>query len=170
METDTEKESRDIPADLRRRVLVEAGHRCSIPTCREIYVDIHHIEPWAKTRKHEYHNLICLCANCHRMAHDGKIDRKSQYLYKANVRYVHDKFSQLEVDILLSLSRELPGFEIAFPVFNLILINRIIAAGLLTLRQPSGGTMQFGMDTSPRFLSLSAAGKKFLEEISAHEL
>jgi 5-methylcytosine-specific restriction endonuclease McrA len=58
-----------IPAELKRKVLVEAGHRCAIPACRSVVgVDIHHIIPWAKCKKHEYKNLIALCPNCHRMA------------------------------------------------------------------------------------------------------
>ena len=39
---------RNIPAKLKRRVLVEAGHRCAIPACRQIEVQIHHIVPWVK--------------------------------------------------------------------------------------------------------------------------
>ena len=35
-----------IPAELKRRVLIEAGHRCAIHTCRHIDVEIHHIIPW----------------------------------------------------------------------------------------------------------------------------
>ena len=94
-----------IPADLRRRVLVEAGHRCAIPTCRYIDVDVHHIIPWETCKKHEYENLIALCPNCHRRAHKtNEIDRKSLYRYKANLRFTHDKFSQLEVDVLGSLA------------------------------------------------------------------
>ena len=62
-----------IPADLRRRVLVEAGHRCAIPTCRYIDVDVHHIIPLAKIRKNYQvdptKDLIPLCANCHAMIH-----------------------------------------------------------------------------------------------------
>src|SRR5690242_15797603 len=34
-----------IPRALQRQVLVEAGHRCSIPTCRQTPVEIHHIIP-----------------------------------------------------------------------------------------------------------------------------
>jgi hypothetical protein len=43
-----------IPAEIRRRVLVEAGHRCAIPTCRYIEVDVHHIIPWPKSQAHDY--------------------------------------------------------------------------------------------------------------------
>jgi len=81
-----------IPADLRRRVLVEAGHRCAIPACRHIDVDIHHIIPWKQCQKHEYENLIALCPNCHRRAGQGKIDRKSLRIYKEKLR---DHFGEI---------------------------------------------------------------------------
>jgi hypothetical protein len=72
-----------VPADLKRRVLIEAGHRCSIPTCRQIPVEIAHIEPWAKVQTHEFHNLIALCPTCHTRFDNGNIDRKSMLIYKA---------------------------------------------------------------------------------------
>ena len=75
-----------IPTNLKRRVLIEAGHRCAIPTCRNINVDIHHIVPFEECLKHEYQNLIALCPNCHRLAHNGTIDKKSLKIYKANLR------------------------------------------------------------------------------------
>lgn len=74
-----------IPSELRRSVLVEAGHRCAIPTCRNPDVDIHHIIPWEKVREHRFSNLIALCPNCHRRADAGKIDRKSLLMYKARL-------------------------------------------------------------------------------------
>ena len=98
-----------IPAEIRCRVLVEAGHRCAIPTCRYIEVDVHHIVPWAQCQTHEYDNLIALCANCHRRADAGKIDRKSLKLYKLNLRFAHDKYSQLEMDVLFELNRSNDG-------------------------------------------------------------
>lgn len=93
-----------VPAELRRRVLVEAGHRCAIPTCRHMDVDIHHIVEWSEVRGHEYSNLIALCPNCHRRAHKGEIDRKSLYIYKSNLRLMHDKYSNIEIDTLFELS------------------------------------------------------------------
>lgn len=74
-----------IPAELRRRVLVEAGHRCAIHTCRHTDVDVHHIEPWSKCREHRFENLIALCPNCHRRADLREIDRKSLHMYKARL-------------------------------------------------------------------------------------
>lgn len=71
-----------IPAEIRRAVLLESGHRCAIPKCKHTDVDIHHIIPWERCQKHEYANLIALCPNCHRMAHKGGIDKKSLQRYK----------------------------------------------------------------------------------------
>ena len=81
----TEDSRPKIPADLRRRVLVEAGHRCAIHTCRHDNADIHHIEPWASCREHVFENLIALCPNCHRRADSGEIDRKALRMYKARL-------------------------------------------------------------------------------------
>lgn len=74
-----------ISADLRRQVLLEAGHRCAIHTCRHVDVDVHHIVPWAQLPEHRFENLIALCPNCHRRAEKGDIDRKSLRLYKARL-------------------------------------------------------------------------------------
>ncbi|WP_200890622.1 HNH endonuclease signature motif containing protein [Pseudomonas nitroreducens] len=72
-----------IPKEIERAVLIEAGHQCAIPACRHPRVEIHHIIPWAKCKKHEYRNLIALCPNCHTRVHDGEIDRKSLLIYKS---------------------------------------------------------------------------------------
>lgn len=74
-----------IPAEIKRAVLVEAGHRCAIPRCDQTEIDVHHIVPWSECKKHEYSNLIALCPVCHRRAHKGDIDRKSLFLYKENL-------------------------------------------------------------------------------------
>lgn len=74
-----------IPAEIRRAVLVEAGHRCAIPRCGQTEIDIHHIIPWETCKTHEYSNLIALCPICHRRAHNGEIDRKSLQQYKASL-------------------------------------------------------------------------------------
>ncbi|GAA5140136.1 HNH endonuclease [Alloalcanivorax gelatiniphagus] len=72
-----------IPAEVKRAVLVEAGHRCAIPRCGETELDVHHIVPWETCQKHEYSNLIALCPICHRRAHKGEIDRKALLQYKS---------------------------------------------------------------------------------------
>jgi hypothetical protein len=80
-------ERENIPADVRRRVLVEAGHRCAIPTCRATTTEIAHIEPWSDTRDDSFENLIALCPNCHtRYDQKKEIDRKAMKMYKLALR------------------------------------------------------------------------------------
>jgi hypothetical protein len=75
-----------IPRPLERRVLVEAGHRCAIPTCRAQPVEFAHIIPWAKVREHSYENLIALCPTCHTRYDAKEIDRESMRQYKQQLQ------------------------------------------------------------------------------------
>ena len=75
-----------IPRELERRILVEAGHRCAIPTCRACLVEIAHIVPWSDVREHAYENLIALCPTCHARYDRGEIDRLSMRQYKTQLQ------------------------------------------------------------------------------------
>lgn len=159
-----------IPADVKRRVLVEAGHRCAIPTCRYIEVEIHHIIPWTKCQSHDYDNLIALCANCHRRADRNEIDRKALKLYKLNLRFTHDRFSQLEVDILFEAAKLPLGQGIMWTPVMMMLIRRILEAGYIEVHEPGGHVIVGGLDQTPRLLTLSQKGRDFLAEFAQHEL
>jgi hypothetical protein len=159
-----------IPAELRRRVLVEAGHRCAIPSCRYIEVDIHHIVPWAQCQTHEYDNLIALCPNCHRRADRGEIDRKSLLLYKLNLRFTHDKFSQLEVDVLFELASLDPDDGIPWVGFNLILLKRLLDSKYIGIHRLSTAIEVDGIRTSPDIIYITDKGREFVQEIGLHEL
>ena len=71
-----------IPADLQRSIKVGAGHSCTVRFCNEHYAEIHHID--GNRENNDPENLIYLCDKHHKMAHEGKIDRKSLRLYKEN--------------------------------------------------------------------------------------
>jgi hypothetical protein len=159
-----------IPADIRRRVLVEAGHRCAIPTCRYIDVDVHHIIPWETCEAHEYENLIALCPNCHRRAHKlNEIDRKSLHLYKANLRFTHDRFSQLEVDILF-MCAENQNQSFLWAPFNVLLLKRIIEAGYINYEKTEAQGLVGGMKSNPDFLSISESGLNYIKSLGLVEL
>jgi hypothetical protein len=84
-----------IPAEIKRAVLVEAGHRCAIPTCRATTTEIAHIVPWAETKEHSFDNLIALCPNCHtRYDQKKEIDRKAMQMYKEALRPARQKFAE----------------------------------------------------------------------------
>jgi len=158
-----------IPTDIKRRVLVEAGHRCAIPTCRHIDVDVHHIIPWATCKKHEYENLIALCPNCHRRAHKkDEIDRKSLRLYKANLRFTHDKFSQLEVDILFECFKIHQA--IMWAPFNKILLKRLIDSNYINYHETKSGVIIGGMKSNPDYIEITPQGKIYIESLGEIEL
>ena len=159
-----------IPAEIRRRVLVEAGHRCAIPTCRHIEVDIHHIVAWAQCKAHEYDNLIALCPNCHRRADGGKIDRKSLRLYKLNLRFAHDKYSQLEMDVLFELNKLPPGHGMPWVGYMLIMLKRLLDSGFIGV-QEMGASISIGpIKTTPDLIGITQKGRAFVAELSDHEL
>jgi hypothetical protein len=87
-----------IPREMRRAVLVEAGHRCAIPTCRQYPVDVDHIDDWATVKEHRFENLIVLCPTCHARKGDkpGQIDRKSLRQYKANLAILTSRYGDVE--------------------------------------------------------------------------
>lgn len=156
-----------IPADIRRRVLVEAGHRCAIPTCRHIDVDVHHIVPWETCSEHEYENLIALCPNCHRMAHQDRIDRKSLRIYKANLRYTHDRFSQIEVDMLFELFKKPAGEGIQWPPYLAMLIKRLLDAEYVdVIPNQRGGVFIGGMRSDPDLYVISDLGRQFVTSLN----
>ncbi|MFG2407224.1 HNH endonuclease [Streptomyces brevispora] len=90
----------DIPTALRREVLVEAGHRCAIQTCRQTPVELAHIVQWAKVQEHAFDNLIALCPTCHTRFDRGEIDRKAMLQYKANLDILNSRYTDFERQLL----------------------------------------------------------------------
>jgi hypothetical protein len=70
-----------IPAETKRKVLLEAGHHCAV--CgRSEPLELAHIVPWYKSHSHAEENLICLCANCHERADKYKWGTKMLKAYR----------------------------------------------------------------------------------------
>ena len=170
MEADRGKARPPIPTALKRAVLVEAGHRCAIPACRHTDVDIHHIVPWSRCQEHKCENLVALCPNCHRRADSGEIDRKSLRRYKFNLQFVHDKYSNLEIDILFKVYELPEGKAIHWPPFLDVLINRLLDANLVAIVEQGAGVTVNGMTISPNLLHITADGREFVERIMSEEL
>ena len=160
-----------IPAEIRRRVLVEAGHRCAIPTCRVIEVEVHHIVPWSEHKAHEYDNLIALCPTCHSRATKGEIDRKSMRLYKLNLRFIHDKYSQLEMDILFELYKLPRGHGVQWLPVLMIFLKRTLEAGLIQVHANQRvGAIIAGLNSTPQLLVLTDKSRSFLDDLGIREL
>lgn len=69
-----------IPAEIRRKIMTEAGHKCSVNHCHEHIVEIHHID--GNRENNDINNLIVLCDKHHKLAHRGNISRKDLFEYK----------------------------------------------------------------------------------------
>src|ERR1022692_4415819 len=71
----------DIPAKIKRQLIVECGHRCAC--CGErTSLEKAHIIPWSQEEEHAFENLVVLCAVCHQRSHDDKWDRLTLLEYK----------------------------------------------------------------------------------------
>jgi len=71
----------DIPAEIKRGLMVECGHRCAC--CGEpTSLEKAHIIPWNKEKEHKAENLVVLCAVCHQRSHDESWDRRTLHEYK----------------------------------------------------------------------------------------
>jgi hypothetical protein len=95
-----------VPAAVKRAVLVEAGHRCAIPTCRATTTEIAHIVPWATSHDNSFENLIALCPNCHtRYDQKKEIDQLSIKMYKHNLGILNNRYGEFERRLFEILAR-----------------------------------------------------------------
>ncbi len=120
-----------IPDPLRRQVLLEAGHRCAIPTCKQVPVDIAHIQPWAECKTHEFENLIALCPTCHRRYDRNEIDRKSMLTYKRNLSLIAGRYGDLERRVLDYFIEQPGSSEVVLPGGLDLLLAYLVRDGLL---------------------------------------
>lgn len=70
-----------IPADTKRKLMIESGHRCA--ACGEaVSLEKAHIIPWHEKKEHEFEDLVVFCRVCHRRSHDEDWDRLTLREYK----------------------------------------------------------------------------------------
>ena len=118
-----------IPQSIRQDVLIEAGYRCAVPTCRTILaIDLHHIVEVAKGGGNEKSNLLALCPTCHALFHRDEISREAIRVWKGVLVSLNEGFDRDTKDKLLFLSRkERPHF---FSADGVLHFTNLIAAGL----------------------------------------
>lgn len=105
--SENEEESRYIPADVKRAVLLESGHSCAIPTCQFPVTEFAHIEPYAQVKKHEVSNIVALCPNHHCLFDQKKmIDRKAMKAYKVKLQLLNQRYTKYELRLLTILAEK----------------------------------------------------------------
>ena len=163
-----------IPRQLERDVLVEAGHRCAIPTCKQTPVQISHIIPWEIVREHTFDNLIALCPNCHdRYDKKGEIDRKAMLQYKANLSVINQRYGDLEKRVLEYFAEHPNEGCIWLPSSLEILLLYLLKDGLLADATGRGFSISISIrDTFARKrYDLTPEGKEFIKKwINAKEI
>jgi hypothetical protein len=116
----------DVLANVRRAVLVEAGHRCAIPTCRATTTEIAHIVPWAESRDNSFENLIALCPNCHtRFDQKKEIDRASIKMYKHNLGILNNRYGEFERRLFEVLAKTGDRVFVLGPAGDLLVANAV---------------------------------------------
>jgi hypothetical protein len=154
-----------IPRKIERDVLVEAGHRCAIPTCRQTPVEIAHIEAWAQVHAHEFENLIALCPNCHSRYDKGEIDHKAMRQYKANLSVLNFRYGDLERRILKFFSepQNTQTNLIKLPGGTQIFVAYLIQDGYLMYLRSSTGHKQDEFPNYDEYL-FTAQGRDFIQK------
>jgi hypothetical protein len=87
-------------------MLIEAGYRCAVPTCRTILtLELHHIDPVRVDGQNTPDNLIALCPNCHTMLEKGIIAREAINVYKTMLVALNQAFDKESISNLLFLKK-----------------------------------------------------------------
>jgi hypothetical protein len=150
-----------IPEPLKRRVLVEARHRCAI--CREPAYDLAHIEPWSKVREHTFENLIALCPNCHRRHTRGDIDNQSLRMYKANLSVVNDRYGDYERRVLEAFAEQPEGAIISLTQADIHVLYLVRDGLLEDLGAVRGAMITAGRTLlTPKAYRLTEKGQEFV--------
>jgi hypothetical protein len=78
--SELEAAKQTVPPKVRRAVAARHRHRCAIPGCsRRAHVDLHHVELRSRGGTHDPENLVALCTQHHRAAHEGQLIVRGRY-------------------------------------------------------------------------------------------
>lgn len=131
-----------ISAETKEEVLIQAGYRCAVPTCRTILaLEIHHILPVADGGQDDPSNLIALCPTCHSLHHRGTISTSAIRVYKAMLVAIRGAFDVEAIDRLLFLESCKKDLLVVSGD-GLLHFSRLIAAGLATMELKSNNNWQ----------------------------
>lgn len=158
-----------IPRPLERSVLVEAGHRCAIPQCRQTPVELAHIKPWAEVKTHTFDNLIALCPTCHTRYDQGEIDRLAMLQYKANLSVMNGRYGDLEQRVLRVFADQPGATQLNLPGGLEILLMYLIQDGLLAKMVNAGPRVEIMGVPSQEFYVLTNEGRAFINRWLAAE-
>lgn len=119
-----------VSLSLKREVLVEAGYRCAVPTCRSILaLDMHHILEVKAGGPHTLSNLLALCPTCHALYTRGTISREAIHAWKTMLVSLSHAFDQAAIHHLLFL-HHIQNQPLLFSSDGIVPFAPLIAANL----------------------------------------
>lgn len=151
-----------LPRPLRREVEVEAGHRCAIPTCRSVPIEIAHIIPWEQVQEHTFDNLIALCPTCHTRYDNGDIDRLSMMQYKANLSVLNGRYGDLERRVLHQFAKDAEATHLVLPGGLGLLLMYLLEDGLLVQVESPGAQMIIMGMPQHEYFAVTQKGRAFI--------
>lgn len=152
-----------MPAQRRREVLVEAGHRCAIPACKQIPVEVHHID--GDRTNHAFENLIALCPTCHARADRGEIDRPSLRIYKTNLSLISERYGDLERRVLGFFVDHPDDDTAVLPRELNILMDYLVRDGIVERKYPPNAVVGIQQNWPQRVYRLTAAGQTLVRQL-----
>lgn len=161
-----------ISMQVKRDVLVEAGHRCAIPTCHHTTIETAHIIPIKKGGKDTFDNLIALCPNCHTRYDKNEIDRKAMRQYKANLSILNGRYGDLEQRVLRYFADNPSEDTIRFPDSFEILLSYLQEDNLIEeIHRQRAMVIEPTLIPSSVVYRITPKGREFVEKwISAKTL
>lgn len=156
-----------IPRELERDLLIEAGYRCAIPTCRTVApLEIDHIDDYAGVKEHKFENMIVLCRNCHGLKGDKRrqLDRKALGQYKANLSVLNNRYGDLERRVLQYFADNADKKEITLSGGMGLQLSHLIRDGYLERLEQSLRVKIDQADVFPMIENyrLTQAGREFI--------
>lgn len=152
-----------IPESIKREVLIEAGYRCAVPTCRSLLiVDLHHIVDVAQGGRNEPGNLLPLCPTCHALYTRGKIPRDAALAWKSVLVALSQAFDRRAIDDLLFLEEiGIAQRDFVCSGDGVSRFTQLYAAGLARYEYRLG-VRGLGMDADSYRVEITAKGQRFL--------
>jgi hypothetical protein len=165
-EENNKRARRRVPEDVRRAILIEAGYRCAVPTCRAILtIEIHHIVEVAKGGWSTRDNLLALCPNCHALHHQGTITQEAIRVYKGMLLALTRGFDREAMDNLLFLT--IPDRPVYFSADGVLRFVSLMASGLVRTREGAPGMNPTGIGADPSrytfVIELTEKGQRVVE-------
>ncbi len=150
----------------KNEVLMEAGYRCAVPTCRNILaIDLHHIIKVSEKGGNDVTNLIALCGTCHDLYHKGVIRKDAIYNWKGLLIALNQAFDSESVDLLIFLCN-LPSTDFKISGDGVLKFARLISSGLASFEKATlTGTRVYDGIERPSFynIHLTPKGKMLVD-------